>query len=214
MSSKEGQDINAKQVAADILCEFVEVAFHLILYMREVYPAGIFERRKKYNVPVQMSCHPEVNQYILDVLQSVKPLIEKDDLLQIVLAIVDKEHKPVERFVFEIAAVPEPSLRNDNYLLRLEQSLRSFLLKLNVCDAMLDRNPQDPSFSILVYTKGSGLVDLEDRQFVQNFPWMEADQKNYTVQDSKLVPLKTMSSDLIKMQLYVEESVDKITSTD
>ena len=41
-------------VAANILCEFLEVAIHLILYTREIYPAEIFEKRKKYNVPVQV----------------------------------------------------------------------------------------------------------------------------------------------------------------
>lgn len=91
-------------VVADILCEFLEVAIHLILYVREVYPSGIFQKRKKYNVPVQvqrkwsnkknvwlfthynvflflclfqMSCHPELNQYIQDTLHCIKPLIEK-----------------------------------------------------------------------------------------------------------------------------------------
>ena len=42
-------------VSGGVLCEFLEVAFHLILYIREVYPAVVFERRKKYNVPVQVS---------------------------------------------------------------------------------------------------------------------------------------------------------------
>lgn len=41
-------------MVADILCEFLEVAIHLILYVREVYPSGIFQKRKKYNVPVQV----------------------------------------------------------------------------------------------------------------------------------------------------------------
>lgn len=41
-------------VVADILCEFLEVAIHLILYVREVYPSGIFQKRKKYSVPVQV----------------------------------------------------------------------------------------------------------------------------------------------------------------
>lgn len=41
-------------VVADILCEFLEVAIHLILYVREVYPSGVFQKRKKYNVPVQV----------------------------------------------------------------------------------------------------------------------------------------------------------------
>lgn len=42
-------------VVADVLSEFLEVAIHLILYVREVYPTGIFQKRKKYNVPVQVS---------------------------------------------------------------------------------------------------------------------------------------------------------------
>ena len=45
-----------KIVSGGVLCEFLEVAFHLILYVREVYPAVVFERRKKYNVPVQVWC--------------------------------------------------------------------------------------------------------------------------------------------------------------
>ena len=56
---------------ADILCEFLEAAFHLILYVRGVYPPGrtnhcgsmnlmlvsvsvLFQRRRKYHVPVQV----------------------------------------------------------------------------------------------------------------------------------------------------------------
>lgn len=42
-------------MVADVLSEFLEVAVHLILYVREVYPVGIFQKRKKYNVPVQVS---------------------------------------------------------------------------------------------------------------------------------------------------------------
>lgn len=36
-------------MVADVLCAFLEV------YVREVYPVGIFQKRKKYNVPVQVS---------------------------------------------------------------------------------------------------------------------------------------------------------------
>lgn len=34
------------------------MAVHLILYVREVYPIGIFQKRKKYNVPVQVGVFP------------------------------------------------------------------------------------------------------------------------------------------------------------
>ena len=37
-----------------ILCEFLEVAFHQILFTRGVYPSGFFERRRKYGISVQV----------------------------------------------------------------------------------------------------------------------------------------------------------------
>ena len=45
------------------LC-LVEVAIHTILYVRQVYPADIFVRRKKYDTPVFQSRHPSLNEYI------------------------------------------------------------------------------------------------------------------------------------------------------
>ncbi|XP_075850104.1 mitotic spindle assembly checkpoint protein MAD2B isoform X2 [Microcebus murinus] len=111
MTTLTRQDLNFGQVVADVLCEFLEVAVHLILYVREVYPVGIFQKRKKYNVPVQMSCHPELNQYIQDTLHCVKPLLEKNDVEKVVVVILDKEHRPVEKFVFEITQPPLLSIR-------------------------------------------------------------------------------------------------------
>ncbi|KAJ7306629.1 hypothetical protein JRQ81_010048 [Phrynocephalus forsythii] len=94
MTTLTRQDLNFGQVVADVLSEFLEVAIHLILYVREVYPTGIFQKRKKYNVPVQMSCHPELNQYIQDTLHCIKPLLEKNDVEKVVVVILDKEHRP------------------------------------------------------------------------------------------------------------------------
>ena len=36
-------------------------------YHRSVYPSSLFERRRKYNVAVQMSRHPELNDYVFEV---------------------------------------------------------------------------------------------------------------------------------------------------
>ncbi|XP_034446149.1 mitotic spindle assembly checkpoint protein MAD2B isoform X1 [Hippoglossus hippoglossus] len=145
MTTLTRQDLNFGQVVADILCEFLEVAIHLILYVREVYPSGIFQKRKKYNVPVQMSCHPELNQYIQDTLHCVKPLIEKNDAEKVVVVIMDKEHHPVERFVFEISQPTLLSISSDTLLSHVEQLLRAFILKISVCDAVLNNNPPGKS---------------------------------------------------------------------
>jgi len=42
--------------ASDVLSEFVHVMLHGILFTREIYPQGAFERRKMYGIPVQVCC--------------------------------------------------------------------------------------------------------------------------------------------------------------
>ncbi|KAH1175876.1 hypothetical protein KIL84_022401 [Mauremys mutica] len=167
MTTLTRQDLNFGQVVADVLSEFLEVAVHLILYVREVYPIGIFQKRKKYNVPVQMSCHPELNQYIQDTLHCVKPLLEKNDVEKVVVVILDKEHHPVERFVFEITQPPLLSISSDSLLSHVEQLLRAFILKISVCDAVLDNNPPGCTFTVLVHTREAATRNMEKIQVIK-----------------------------------------------
>ncbi|GAB1289235.1 Mitotic spindle assembly checkpoint protein MAD2B [Apodemus speciosus] len=243
MTTLTRQDLNFGQVVADVLSEFLEVAVHLILYVREVYPVGIFQKRKKYNVPVQalrlkMSCHPELNQYIQDTLHCVKPLLEKpeaslgqiwNDVEKVVVVILDKEHRPVEKFVFEITQPPLLSINSDSLLSHVEQLLRAFILKISVCDAVLDHNPPafgypfhpvggaaQPArgeggctFTVLVHTREAATRNMEKIQVIKDFPWILADEQDVHMHDPRLIPLKTMTSDILKMQLYVEERAHK-----
>jgi len=209
------QSVDLLAVAAGVLCEFLEVAFHLILYVREVYPAVVFERRKKYNVPVQMCCHPDLNQYILDVLQTIKPLLEKNEVQRVTLVISNKEFSPVERFVFEIGTLEDKSASpsDDSFLLHTEKSLRAFLLKINSCDALLRPVPPGCTFSILVYTKESSFFKLHDDRKVQEFPWVQADEENTLLKESIMIPLKSTTGGVLKMQLFVEECADKMENS-
>ncbi|KAF3860122.1 hypothetical protein F7725_000377 [Dissostichus mawsoni] len=185
MTTLTRQDLNFGQVVADILCEFLEVAIHLILYVREVYPSGIFQKRKKYNVPVQ------------------------NDAEKVVVVIMDKEHHPVERFVFEMSQPPLLSISSDTLLSHVEQLLRAFILKISVCDAVLNNNPPGCSFSVLVHTRDAATRNMEKVQVIKDFPWIVADEQEVHMQEPRLIPLKTMTSDIVKMQLYVEERAQK-----
>ncbi len=49
----------------------VEVAVHTILYVRQVYPADLFVRRRKYDTPVYQSRHPALNEYIAGAVKAV-----------------------------------------------------------------------------------------------------------------------------------------------
>ena len=59
----------------EVFVEFIEVLIHQILYIRDVYPRSIFEPRKKFGLPLQMSQHPWVNSYIASTLGSLKSLL-------------------------------------------------------------------------------------------------------------------------------------------
>lgn len=44
---------------------------HTILYVRHVYPADLFVRRRKYDTPVYQSRHPALNEYIAGAVKAV-----------------------------------------------------------------------------------------------------------------------------------------------
>uniref|UniRef100_A0A8C5ZRD3 Mitotic spindle assembly checkpoint protein MAD2B n=1 Tax=Marmota marmota marmota TaxID=9994 RepID=A0A8C5ZRD3_MARMA len=158
---------------------------------------------------MQMSCHPELNQYIQDTLHCVKPLLEKNDVEKVVVVILDKEHRPVEKFVFEITQPPLLSISSDSLLSHVEQLLRAFILKISVCDAVLDHNPPGCTFTVLVHTREAATRNMEKIQVIKDFPWILADEQDVHMHDPRLIPLKTMTSDILKMQLYVEERAHK-----
>ena len=60
---------------SEVFVEFIEVLIHQILFLRDVYPRSIFEPRKKFGLPLQMSQHPWVNSYIASTLDSLKSLL-------------------------------------------------------------------------------------------------------------------------------------------
>lgn len=54
-----------------LIKHLVEVAIHTILYVRQIYPADLFVRRKKYDTPVFQSRHPALNEYISGTVKAV-----------------------------------------------------------------------------------------------------------------------------------------------
>ena len=88
--------------ASDILIEFLEVAVHNVLYVRNIYPSSIFVRRKKYGVPVQMSTHPYLNEYITECLKTIRDLLQKNEVRKVTVTFFNESQRAIERFVFDI----------------------------------------------------------------------------------------------------------------
>ena len=58
--------------AIGTICEFVEALIHQVLHLRKVYSADLFERQRLYGISVLRSRHPELNDYIRNVVDSLQ----------------------------------------------------------------------------------------------------------------------------------------------
>uniref|UniRef100_A0A0B6ZSV9 HORMA domain-containing protein n=1 Tax=Arion vulgaris TaxID=1028688 RepID=A0A0B6ZSV9_9EUPU len=194
------------KIGVDILAEFIEVAIHCILYNRNLYPQGVFEKRVKYNVPVQMCLHPDVCSYISCIIDSLKSLMSKGRIDKIsVIILQEQTNAPIERFVLEIGDIRERWKETDPHLFQVEQSLRGFLLKLNISDALLQPAAKGTTWTVHAHTMDSTLAAVEEQLIQKDFPWTEAEEKQRIIENAKIVPVRSMTSDIFNLQLYVEE---------
>lgn len=191
----------------DLLSEFLEVAIHQVLQLRNIYPAEIFERRRHFNVPVQWISHPELQDYIHSAVTSLKPLIRQGHVQKFAVAFFDRKQIAVEKFVFKLSV--NQAFRAKVPVSDLEYALRGFLIKLPLSESLLTPLPPDCSFEIVAYSnklpgdaKGQGRL------------WISTDLKAWD-QPPLIMPIKSMSSDPLKVQLYLEHpsEVDRLNQT-
>lgn len=194
--------IDTSEAVANLLCEFLEVAFHYILYVRGIYSSLLFEKARKYNTSVQVCRHPELNQYIKQILDGLSPLIEKNEIQKVLLTVVDKDRQTVEVFNFSIqnngSGCHSDSLCGSKFLVELESQFRSFLLKISECDSVLQQLPSECSFMIMAVTRLPAATTLEYTRTGQEFPWVILDEQETSRVNSTVVPIKSMSTGILK----------------
>ena len=116
----------------------VEIIIHNILYLRAVYPAGnllvpsrneihsfgkdLFEKFKKYDVPVYKSRHPQLNNYIAEVVKNSMTNIVKVSLIISTDYVLHSDMDPTQGIVKKVVvAVKDGST---------DQVLEHFVLSL------------------------------------------------------------------------------------
>ncbi|KAF9280493.1 MAD2 mitotic arrest deficient-like 2, partial [Mortierella alpina] len=92
-------------VLADVLSEFLEVAVHMILFVRGIYPPEIFESTQKYNCPLKTARHPHLVAYIQQIVRSIRAELHKDTVHRICVVTLDPTGKAIDRFVFEMSVL-------------------------------------------------------------------------------------------------------------
>ncbi|KAK6133085.1 hypothetical protein DH2020_033124 [Rehmannia glutinosa] len=175
---------------ARILVEFLEVAITSVVFLKGIYPRGAFERRRYLNVVVHKARHPQLNEYIHSAVNGLLPFIDKGLVDRVAVIFFVDDGVPIERFVFKLNV-------NQSYTSKVEQadlefSLRSFLIKLPV---------SEPLTKVLPRTYFQSLPQPSTSKDAEM--WITTDTKQWQ-QPSLIIPIKSMSSEPLGLQLYLE----------
>ncbi|KAL7285433.1 hypothetical protein ACG7TL_000530 [Trametes sanguinea] len=219
------------------VAEFIEVAIHTILYVRQVYPPDLFIRRKKYDTPVFQSRHPALNEYIAGAVKAVTDELARGTVDKVVVVIKGADEKPLERFIFALRNTlqVEPYNKDTRFCHRstpplvdadgfstsvegaisaasLGQYFRSFLVKLNMIEAQLGQMYlEDLSFAIVLELhddKAPSATQGKDPP-----PWIPAATPDTTAgaaESAELHMVRAVDTGILNLSLAVQESEYKL----
>ncbi|OJA19819.1 mitotic spindle assembly checkpoint protein [Rhizopogon vesiculosus] len=204
------------------ITEFIEVAIHTILYVRQIYPADLFVRRKKYDTPVFQSRHPALNEYISGTVKAVADELVLGNVDKVVVVIKDNNQVALERFIFSIQNMIEVESYNKDTSVqdamssaKLGQYFRSFLIKLNMIESQLGLlelpSGDEASFAVVLELKDNTAPSASKDKDPP--PWVPADLQHTTSGASKeaqLHLLRAVDTGIINISLAVQESEEKL----
>ena len=135
----------AARELADITLSFLEVVIHNILFYRNVYPPGLFERRRSYGMAVWMSRHPGLNDSIHRILHSLLNPLLKGALEAVAVVIMGEKGEALEQYTLDVSltAPDTPATYSD-----LETMLAAAVTKLALIGGKID--DARATFTVLV----------------------------------------------------------------
>ncbi|KAF4622925.1 hypothetical protein D9613_002212 [Agrocybe pediades] len=193
------------------IAEFIEVAIHTILYVRQIYPAEVFVRRKKFDTPVYQSRHPALNEYISGAVKAVADELAHGKVDKVVVVIKDKEQTALERFIFSVETMINVEGFNKDIGVEeamtpssLVQYFRSFLVKLNMIETQIGQMylGDDASFAVVIELKDDA-APTQSHTTKDPPPWMPAVTQHTTSG-------VTDEAELHMLSLAVQESGEKV----
>ncbi|OWZ23301.1 hypothetical protein PHMEG_0001849 [Phytophthora megakarya] len=213
---------NAKETLTDLVLEFVEAAVHEFLFAWCVYPKEAFEQRVLYDVPIHMSRHPQLCEYIHSMLTGCRTWLLRGELEKLSVILLSKDGRTVKTLAIECgwsAAFVEAADSDEDLsipLVSLEASFREAMVAVvatsaNSAGATDSNKPH--TFRILAKT----VEDATNRATAINDDnvsnsWVLADP--FWCQDQQkpkeISPLKALSSETspIRLNLYLEKEAD------
>ncbi|GBL79318.1 hypothetical protein AVEN_92524-1 [Araneus ventricosus] len=84
------------------LCGFMELVFHHLMYVKNIYPKPAFRRCMRKNVPIWMCEHPGVQKYVINFLDFANKLLMQTKKLKICFVLCRRNKEVIEEFYFEL----------------------------------------------------------------------------------------------------------------
>ncbi|GAA5886944.1 hypothetical protein JCM16303_003067 [Sporobolomyces ruberrimus] len=229
-------DVLSFRETAQLAREYLEVAFHLILYLRQVYPEGLFRQVKKYDSPVFQSRAPALTEYLGRVLECIEEEMLKGTVKRVVLVIKEGgiTETPLERFVFDFewmiptSQIPQggsdftPAAKG---LARgdVEDLFRACLRKLNASTAYLKKlsSTTETTFAVVLEMKEDATKPESKAARRGDHPaeWypaevrvsserldQEGDEEGY---ESTVSPVHGIRLGMLSMDIRIEETGEK-----
>ncbi|KAG5644626.1 hypothetical protein DXG03_008104 [Asterophora parasitica] len=202
------------------IAEFIEVAVHTILYVRQIYPADLFIRRKKYDTPVFQSRHPALNEYISGAVKAIGEELIKGTVDKVIVVIKDKEQVALERFIFSIENMVQVEAFNKDTGIEdamssrtLGQYFRAFLIKLSMAESQLGPLDTDRELSFAIVLELRDNAVPSGPRATEPAPWIPANAQDTTpgaADDAELQMLRAVNTGIINLSLAIQESGAKL----
>ncbi|CAN1286114.1 DNA polymerase zeta processivity subunit [Linum perenne] len=197
MENEENE--SAEEKIAMILVEFLEVAITSIIFLKRIYPAGAFERRRYMNAAVQIAAEPLLGDYIHSSVAALFPFIEKGLVDRVAVIFFNKDDNVVvEQFIFKLRTNLSSGTKIEEA--DFEFALRALLIKLPTSESLNKPLPPDCRWEITAYFRTLPEVGTSDEADV----WIPTDTKRSEHPPPVITPIKSMNSQPLSLQLYVE----------
>ncbi|GAA5849698.1 hypothetical protein JCM3766R1_002133 [Sporobolomyces carnicolor] len=215
---------------AQLAKEYLEVAFHLILYLRAVYPEDLFRQVKKYDSPVWQSRAPALTTFIGRILECIEEELLKGTVQRVVLVIRESNitQTPLERYVFDFEwLIPTEQIPRDNAdftpmaagLARgdVEDLFRACLRKLFASSAYLKKLPHDVEFATVLEMRKDSPPPQSKAAQRGDYPceWIPAETRQTSAKtendraSSTVSPVAGVRLGMLSMDVRVEETGEK-----
>lgn len=194
---------------------------HEFLFAWHVYPKEAFEKRGLYDIPIHMSRHPLLCEYIHFMLNGCRTWLLKGELEKLCVVLLCKEGRAIETLLIEpvwsAALIKARYSDEDNQLPlgQLEEAFRAGLVALMAASLSCKVNELDSSntphtFRILAQTVevAKHRESMIDNDNVSN-SWVLADPFwcEHQHKQKEIIPVKSIYAEAspIQLNVYIEK---------